>query len=202
MGAMVVVTGASAQDRVQIPAQDRVQFRTTLDRERSRELRFDVMPYGGSKLGDVNDQAIPGAMVEFGPGRNNGKAGVELSREEKVAAQLQEMGVRDGSEFGDQGRWYAFVGGSGKALGFNMRRAPDGLLRSYGFSVDPAAAVGDVEAGLGWRKGDFQASAGYVHRTFKPAYGMENIDYDNKDEMVGLSFSLKTHPPKSGAPGR
>ena len=74
-----------------------------------------------------------------------------------------------------------------------MRRHPDGLLRSYGFSVDPFAAVGDVQAGVGWRKGDFQASLDDVHRTFRAAYAMPNIDFDNKDEMVGLSLSLRSH---------
>jgi hypothetical protein len=153
----------------------------------TKPLRFEVMPYSGAKLGDVNDHAQPGAMVEIGPGR-------EGSKEERVADKLKSMGVRDGAQFGDAGRWYAFVGGSGKSLGFNMRRDPDGPLRSYGLSVDPAAAVGDIQAGIGFRKGDVQTSVGYVHRTFKPAYAMQNIDFDNKDEMVGVSFSLKPQP--------
>jgi hypothetical protein len=153
----------------------------------NKDRLFSVVPYGGEVLGDRNDHAQAGAMVEFGPGRDNGRG-------ERAAARLKEMGVRDGAEFGDKGRWYAFVGGSGTTLGLNMRRDPDGLLRSYGFSVDPAAAVGDAQAGVGWRKGDFQASLGYVHRTFKPAYAMPNIDFDNKDEMVGVSFSLRPRP--------
>ena len=152
--------------------------------DQPKDLKFAMLPYGGAKLGDTSDQAQPGAMVEFGPGRDDGRG-------ERAAARLKEMGVRDGTEFGNAGRWYAFVGGSGKTLGFNVRRDPDGPLRTYGLSVDPAAAVGDVQAGVGWRKGDFQASAGYVHRTFKPVYAMPNIDFDNKDEMVGVSLSLK-----------
>lgn len=157
--------------------------------EPAKPLKLEVLPYGGAKLGDVNDQANPGAMVEIGPGRGDAK-------DRPISEKLKDYGVKDGEAFGDQARWYAFVGGSGKALGFNMRRDPDERLRSYGFSVDPAAAVGDYEAGVGWRKGDFQTSLGYVHRTFKPAYGMENIDYDNKDDMVGVSMSLKSKPPK------
>jgi hypothetical protein len=154
-----------------------------------RDPKFAVRPYGGAPLGDTTDQAQAGAMIEFGPGRERDNA-----RGERAAAKLKEMGVRDGAEFGDKGRWYAFVGGSGTTLGLNMQRDPDGLLKSYGFSVDPAAAVGDAQAGVGWRKGDFQASLGYVHRTFKPAYAMQNIDFDNKDQMVGVSFSLKPQP--------
>lgn len=155
--------------------------------DQPKDLKFAVLPYGGAKLGDTSDQAQPGAMVEIGPGR-------ESSRGERAAARLKEMGVRDGAEFGDKGRFYAFVGGSGTTVGLNMRRDPDGPLRSYGFSVDPAAAVGDAQAGIGWRKGEVQASVGYVHRTFKPAYAMPNIDFDNKDEMVGVSFALKPQP--------
>ena len=145
------------------------------------------MPYSGAKLGDANDHALPGAMVEIGPGR-------EPTKQDQVTDKLQSMGVRDGTEFGNAGRWYAFVGGSGKTLGFNVRRDPDGPLRTYGLSVDPAAAVGDIQAGVGFRKGDVQTSVGYVHRTFKPAYAMQNIDFDNKDEMVGVSLSLKPRP--------
>jgi hypothetical protein len=152
-----------------------------------KDLKFEVLPYGGAKLGDLNDHAQPGAVVEFGPGRTDSKG-------ERVAERLKAMGVRDGAELGEAGRWYLFVGGSGKSLGLNMRRDPDGPLRSYGFSVDPAAAVGDVQAGIGWRRGEVQTSVGYVHRTFKPAYAMQNIDFDNKDEMIGVSFSLKSRP--------
>lgn len=151
-----------------------------------KPLEFKVLPYAGARLGDASEQAQPGAMVEFGPGRS--------SRDDKVAAKLKAMGVKDGAEFGDRGRWYTFVAGSGAAVGLNMRRDPDGLLRNYGLSVDPTAAIGDTQAGVGWRKGDLQASVGYVHRTFKPAYGMQNIDFDNKDEMVGVSFALKARP--------
>src|SRR5204862_3001171 len=62
------------------------------------KLRFDVMPYSGAKLGDANDHALPGAMVEIGPGR-------EPTKQDQVTDKLQSMGVRDGTEFGNAGRW-------------------------------------------------------------------------------------------------
>ena len=145
-----------------------------------------VEPYAGARLGDTAEAAQPGAAIEFGPAAQ--------TKDERLAARLKAMGVQDGASFGDAGRWYLFVGGSGTAVGLNIKREPDGPLRSRGLSVDPAAAVGDVQAGMGFRKGDVQTSIGYVHRTFKPAYGMKNMDFDNKDEMVGISFSLKAGP--------
>src|SRR5690349_5145834 len=69
----------------------------------NKDRLFSVVPYGGEALGDRNDHAQAGAMVEFGPGRSDGGPG------ERAAARLKEMGVRDGAEFGDKGRWYAFV---------------------------------------------------------------------------------------------
>ena len=160
--------------------------------EPAKTYALEVQPYGGARLGEVNDQAQPGAKIEFGPA-------AEQSKADRAAARLKALGIRDGAEFGDKGRWYLFVGGSGTALGFNMTRDPDGLLRSYGWSVDPGASVGDVQAGVGWRQGPLESSFGYVHRKFRPAHGMENIDFDNKDDMVGISLSLK---PRVATPGR
>lgn len=150
---------------------------------------FEVAPYAGERLGDSNQNDQPGAMLRFGPGASeDGKQ----DRADRLAARLEQFGVRDGREFGDRGRWYMFVGGSGKALGFNMRRDPDGLLRRYGWSVDPAASVGDIQAGVGFRRGPYTTSIGYVRREFEPAYGgMRSVDFDDKDDMVALSFSIK-----------
>jgi hypothetical protein len=152
--------------------------------EPPKTYAFEVRPYGGAALGDSNDQAQPGAKIEFGPA-------AETTKGERAAARLKAMGIRDGADFDGKGRWYLFVGGSGTALGFNMKRDPDGLLRSYGWSVDPGASVGDIQAGVGWREGPLESSFGYVHRKFRPAYAMENIDFDNKDDMVGVTLSLK-----------
>jgi hypothetical protein len=142
---------------------------------------YDVAPYGGSTLGGRNGGPKPGAVVEVGP----------AVKSDKVAAQLKDIGVRDGADFGDKGRWYLFAAGSGRAVGLNVQRDPEGLLRNYGWSSDPAAAVGDIQAGVGFRKGPAQTSLGYVHRQFRPANAMQNIDFDNKDDMVALTFAIK-----------
>lgn len=145
-------------------------------------LSFDVTPYAGAEAGGRRGGAQPGAQLEVGPA---------AERKPDLASRLTSIGVRDGAEFGDNGRWYLFAAGSGRAIGLNVDRDPEGLLRSYGWSTDPTAAVGDMQAGVGFRKGAMQTSVGYVHREFRPAYAMKNIDFDNKDDMVALSFSLK-----------
>lgn len=143
---------------------------------------FEVTPYTGTRLGETSDQAQAGAMVEVGPGQ---------TKEQKVQDRLKDIGVRDGAELGDRSRWYVFAAASGRAIGMNVRRDPDGLIRNYGWSSDPAALAGDVQAGVGWRRGSTQTSLGYMHRQFRPASAMQNVDYDNKDDMVALSFSVK-----------
>ena len=142
---------------------------------------YDVAPYAGSTLGGRNGAPKAGAVLEIGP----------AVKSDKVAAQLKDIGVRDGAEFGDKGRWYLFAAGSGRAVGLNVQRDPEGLLRNYGLSSDPAAAVGDIQAGVGFRKGPTQTSIGYVHREFRPTNAMQNIDFDNKDDMVALTFAIK-----------
>ncbi len=151
----------------------------------SKVFSVSVSPYAGTRLGDISDEARPGARVEVS---------AEGDSEDRIKQRLGDLGVRDGAEFGGRGRWYLFAAGSGTAVGLNVRREADGDFRNYGFSLDPAALAGDAQAGVGWRKGSMQTSVGYMHRTFRPANAMANVDYDNKDDMVALSFSLKKAP--------
>jgi len=144
---------------------------------------IEVSPYAGAKLGDTSDLAQPGARIEI-EARQSG--------DDKVKARLEEFGVRDGAEFGDKARWYVFAAASGRAIGLNVRRDSDGLVRNYGWSTDPAALAGDTHIGIGLRKGPVQTSLGYMHREFQPANAMQNVDYDNKHDMVALSFSIKS----------
>ena len=143
---------------------------------------YDVAPYGGATLGGRNGAPKAGAVLEVGPA---------VKSDHRLAAQLHDIGIRDGADFGDKGRWYLFAAGSGRAVGLNVQRDPEGLLHNYGWSSDPAAAVGDIQAGVGFRKGPAQTSLGFVHRQFRPANAMQNIDFDNKDDMVALTFAVK-----------
>lgn len=143
------------------------------------KLDIDVSPHAAVGFGDSGNSAEAGAMLRVG--RN---------LEERVDGALDRVGVKDGSSFGEKGRWYLFAAASGRAVGMNMMQGAGGWERA-GWSTDATSRlVGDAQAGVAWRKGAMQASIGYVGRRIKGKEqfrGMETV----RSSMVGVSFSLR-----------
>lgn len=137
---------------------------------------IEVTPHAGLALSDAG----PGAQ-----------AGATISLQDKVEDRLGRLGVRDGRNFGDRGRWYVFAATSGRSVGLNMLRGGDGELRRAGWSTDATSAlVSDAQAGVGWRRGPMQASVGYIHREIKPRHGLMGME-NKDDDLVAISFSFK-----------
>lgn len=129
---------------------------------------LDVTPTAGFSLGSEGGGAEAGATVRFGS---------------DMKSRLQGL-VQSGERFGDRPRWYLFAAASGRAFGYNLMQSGDGWRRS-GVSLDKGSYIGDHQAGVAWRKGDLQASFGYVHREVK-AY-----DYEKDDGFVAFQLSIK-----------
>jgi hypothetical protein len=142
----------------------------------------DVSPHAGLGVNNAGGTAEAGAMVRFGSDLGN-----------KVAKKLGLHEV-DASTYGNRGRWYLFAAASGQAVGLNMTPGSPGLPRNSWSSETTSALISDAQAGIGWRKGDMQASFGYVHREIKnqgPELNGVNPAKIN-DSMV--AFSLSIHP--------
>jgi hypothetical protein len=144
---------------------------------------LDVSPHAGLGVSNAGGTAEAGAMIRFG-------AGVGRNVARKLG--LHEV---DGSTFDDRGRWYLFAAASGQAVGLNISPGAPGMPKGSWSSETTSALISDAQAGVGWRKGDLQASFGYVHREIKgqsvepnSAYGQAKIS----DSM--LAFSLSIHP--------
>lgn len=154
-------------------------FDLSLTRDWPAALRLgpaEVTPHAGLALTDVGGGAQAGATV---------------SLDDRVASRLKGLGVRDGAEFGDRGRWYLYAATSGRSVGLNMLRGPEGGLSRAGWSTDATSAlVSDAQAGVGWRRGALQASVGYLHREIKPRNGLMGMETKD-DDLVAVSFSFK-----------
>lgn len=143
--------------------------------------RYDVSvtPHAGLGMSSAGGSAEAGAMLTLGQKASDG-----------LKSRLGAMGVRDGSAFGNEGRWYIFAAASGRAVGLNMQRN-NGDWNGAGWSTDPSSAlIGDAQLGVGWRKGSMQTSFGYIHREVKGqhmVWGQETKD----DSMVAFSLSIK-----------
>ncbi len=143
--------------------------------------RYDVSvtPHAGLGMSSAGGSAEAGAMLTLGQKASDG-----------LKSRLGAMGVRDGSAFGNEGRWYLFAAASGRAVGLNMQRN-NGDWNGAGWSTDPSSAlIGDAQLGVGWRKGSMQTSFGYIHREVKGqhmVWGLETKD----DSMVAFSLSIK-----------
>lgn len=145
----------------------------------SDKLAFDIAPHAGLGVSSFGTQAEGGATLT-----------VSKSRGERALEQLRDLGVKDGTSFGDKGRWYLFAAASGRAVGLNMLRGENGWDRA-GWSTDASGAlVGDAQVGVGWRKGDGQASFGVIHREVKGRhmiFGQQTRD----DTVAAFTFSLR-----------
>lgn len=168
---------------------DRAQFQAdayeiSLIRDWPKALSFE------GKAFDVDLSPHAGIGVTNFGGSAEAGAQVRVSRDEKAARQLREMGIGDGTNFGDVGRWYLYAAVSGRAVGLNMLHT-DGGWNKAGWTTDPTSAlVGDVQMGVGWRKGILQSSLGIIHREVKGEHmiwGQQTRD----DSMVAFSLSIK-----------
>lgn len=142
-------------------------------------LAFDIAPHAGFGVSNFGTQAEGGATLT-----------VSKSRGERALEQLRDLGVKDGTSFGDRGRWYLFAAASGRAVGMNMLRGENGWDRA-GWSTDASGAlVGDAQVGVGFRKGDVQSSFGVIHREVKGrhmVFGQQTRD----DTVAAFTFSLR-----------
>ena len=162
-------------------------YEISVIRDWPRMVRFDAGAYDVdfSPHAGVGWTNRGGALAEAG-------ATLRLTQrlDDEVRDRLGDLGVRDGADFGDQGRWYMFAAASGRAVGLNMTRE-EGRWDDASWSTDPASRlVGDAHLGVGWRKGPLQTSLGYIHREMKGQnmiWGQETKD----DSLVAFSFSIK-----------
>ncbi len=180
-GLVLPQPGVDADDFASIDAYD-----VTLTRGWPAALAFSA--------GKVDIDVSPHASVGFGDGGNSAEAGAMLrvgkNLEDRVDGALGQVGVKDGSSFGDKGRWYLFAAASGRAVGMNMTQGSGGWERA-GWSTDATSRlVGDAQAGVAWRKGAMQASVGYVGRRIKGKEQFRGMD-TIQSSMVGVSFSLR-----------
>lgn len=141
---------------------------------------LDVTPHAALGMTNVGGSAEAGATVRL------------MQKDTAIKERLNALGVRDGSSFGDKGRWYLFAAASGRAVGLNMLHNTDGWDRA-GLSTDTTSTlIGDTQVGVGWRKGDVQTSLGYIHREVKGQNMLFGID-PGSDSMVAFSLSIRPH---------
>lgn len=145
----------------------------------------DFSPHAGVGLGSLGGLAEAGATLRI----SKSKGGIKDAARER----LKNLGVRDGSVFGDRGRWYIFAAASGKAVGLNLLHRESGWDRA-GWSTDPTSQlVSDAQLGVGWRKGPLQTSLGFVQRDVKSEHLLLGVD-PRPDSMMAFSLSIK--PPR------
>jgi hypothetical protein len=143
-----------------------------------RGFGVDVTPHAGVGMTSFGGSAEAGATLRLMQGDSN------------LKARLNSLGVRDGSAFGDKGRWYLFAAASGRAVGLNMLHSDGGWDRA-GFSTDATSTlIGDAQVGVGWRKGAMQTSLGYIHREVKGQNMLFGVD-PGSDSMVAFSLSIR-----------
>jgi hypothetical protein len=151
-------------------------YEVALTRDWPAALAFDTRAFG----------------VDLTPHAGVGVTNAGGSAEGGVTLRLNQLGVRDGSSFGDRGRWYLFAAASGRAVGLNVLHGEQGWDRA-GWSTDQASSlIGDAQLGVGWRKGAVQSSFGYIHRQVKGAHQLWGVDAKD-DSLVAFSLSIRPH---------
>jgi hypothetical protein len=129
--------------------------------------------------------AQAGAMVQVG-----------ADVQDKVMTGLNKLGMHtvSSASIENRSRLYLFAAYSGREVGFNIGRGPQGGVQRLGWSAEGASTlVSDAQAGFGWRKGELQASLGYVHRDVNSNdTGFGNVGLERlSDNMVAFTFSLR-----------
>jgi hypothetical protein len=141
---------------------------------------LDVTPHAGFGFSGEGGSAEAGALLRMGQDLQD-----RVVR--RLGLRTAELPVADG-----RGRWFLFASASGRAVGVNMAPSPEGALRPGWSSEASTTLVSDAQAGLGWRRGNLQASFGYVHRAVKNQTAMTG-PANYHDSMVALSFSIGPH---------
>ncbi|HEY3696312.1 lipid A-modifier LpxR family protein [Phenylobacterium sp.] len=188
VGGVLQAPGGAALNlrRAQFEARD---YEVSLIRDWPAALKFDagavavdVTPHAGLGLTNIGGLAEAGATVRLSA----------ASRAQRAARELARLGVGDGAAFGDRGRWYLFIAASGRAVGLNVLRDDNGWNRA-GWTTDASSAlVGDAQVGVGWRRGSWQTSVGYVHREVKGAHMIWG-QQTKEDSLAAFTLSFKPH---------
>jgi hypothetical protein len=184
-GVMAAPGAASPSSRREFQARD---YEVALVRDWPDAVRIDdgfvevdVTPHAGLGFTNHGGLAEAGAVVRVSRSRH---------RDEIARRELARFGVADGAAMGDKGRWYLFVAASGRAVGLNMLRDEEGWRRA-GWTTDPSSAlISDAQVGVGWRKGAWQTSVGYVHREVKGDY-MVFGQKTKEDSLAAFTLSFK-----------
>ncbi|WP_165842817.1 lipid A-modifier LpxR family protein [Phenylobacterium deserti] len=145
----------------------------------NKKFDLDVSPHAGVGMTSAGGSAEAGARME-------------LSRklDAKAEDKLRDLGVRDGAEMGERGRWYLFAAASGKAVGLNMLRGESGWDRA-GWTMDPQSTmISDAQVGVGWRRDHVQSSFGVIHREVKGKHLIMG-QHTEDDTLVAFSVSVK-----------
>lgn len=180
-----VLSPAGAQRALQLGA-DVGDYDVSLVRNWPHAMSFtgetydvDITPHAGLGIGSLGGSAEAGATLTLG----------RKSSGDSVTGRLRDLGFREASLAQDAGRWYIFAAASGRAVGLSLATQSPGS--DWTRTQDSASAlIGDAQLGVGWRRGDLQASVGYVHRSVKGdhmLWGQQSPD----DSMVAFSFSVK-----------
>jgi len=145
-------------------------------------VELDVTPHAGLGFTNLGGLAEAGATLRL-----------SRSREERARQELARLGVGDGpAAFGDRGRWYLFAAASGRAVGLNMLRDDSGWRRA-GWTTDPSSTmISDAQIGVGFRRGAWQTSVGYVHREVKGDH-MVFGQQTKEDSLAAFTLSFKPH---------
>jgi hypothetical protein len=94
--------------------------------------------------------------------------------------------LKPSREMERHGRWILFASDDNQAVGINLIRSRNGEMRRMSWTADRVSAVGDMQAGVGWRKGAFQASIALVDREIS-IYGK------SRDERF-MAFTISIKP--------
>ncbi|HLK23339.1 MAG TPA: lipid A-modifier LpxR family protein [Caulobacteraceae bacterium] len=145
---------------------------------------LDISPHAGVGLSEAGGSAEAGALVRIGrdlEGRVQHSLGLTASAPPSAKG---------------PGSFFLFASASGRAIGMSVAPGAVGGLQRFGWAGDVSTTVvSDAQAGVGWRRGDLQASLGYVHRdvTNQTAIVTGPRPGDYHDSMVALSFSITPH---------
>ncbi len=146
----------------------------------------DVAPHAGLSMTDYGGSAPAGAAIRLQ---------LPEARSDSVGRRLGFTTDREGAS-SSRGRWFLFAEGSGELVGVHLSRNGGGFMPHAALTVDDGiqpTVVSDSQAGIGWRRGDLQASFGYVHREIRndASAAANRQTADIKGDMVAVTFSLR-----------
>ena len=178
---------AAAAAAMPAEAQSRGDRPARLDRQRPDALKIPLAVDYDAEAARVRRGEID--PVERRARRDRQRADrvrLDPSPEQRLRDLPVVRGVRDGNQFGERSRLYLFAGSEDGSVGYNITRGDNGWERS-GFSLDEGAFMGEAQAGVAWRRGDVQASFGYVRRDVD---GRGRLNRGYEDDVVALQFSF------------